>query len=993
MVGLEQLEIHSKSYIVRWIKVEEGHSISWSIQPHKKSINFGIFKHPRIIGTELSGAPAVDDAPIILSSIDPGVDKTLRPTNSRNNTSTAQEQLKAKGFIIIKWYGKCEADKVSIGTHAVSPGNGGMYGLIFDNTFSKQYSKTATLVMQTYPTSAPPKNSYYNLNVTSIGLPTTEPSLERESTFCNSASRSVCSLLNNSSAVTFNGNISRGNSVLSRMNETVIATNHAGVLSKRRRKKGQGYANRYFSLDFATCTLSYYYNRNSSALRGAIPLSLAAITADKRRREICIDAGAEIWHLRADNSKDFDEWTKALEQASNIARGLTTTEPSQKSKNEIESTRSFSLYEKEEEQDWKQVEALVSRVVGTRDAIDRLSKETALKELKQNVFLEPGHALSNNAASGEEVDYFNYSTTPEKKTFWRRKCSYNTSSQSLNQQNSLMSSSSSLNASTTNVTAKNNLMPSTDKYQKEVHMHEHCSALLSDLNAVLSDFSELLARNKRRRMAKKNSQQRSSFDSNSTNSTVEFFDAESGQLDHLQVYQLAHSEDDLHLSDPGEANNEFAIDESSISSTGNDEKINHLNGAAVIFPSRPRSLDPLPIKNLVKRRNLIPPAKFMPPSLIGFLRKNVGKDLSTISMPVSANEPLSLLQRTAEQLEYAHLLDKAAGQQLPENRLCYVAAFAISGFSINRCKERSIRKPFNPMLGETFELLRTDEEIPGGFRFLAEKVSHRPVRIAYQADSMNWSISQSPAPTNKFWGKSAEILTEGRIRLVLHLKNGCDELYSWTVANSFLRNVVIGEKYVEPVGSTTIVNESTGAKAIIDYKHKGMFGGRSEDVDVKIHGPDGKSTPISMVGTWTNSLRIVESGRSGNKEIWQVGKLVEGATQRYGLTRFSVSLNEITQIEEGRIPITDCRLRPDQRAVENGDLDEAERLKESLEENQRMRRKKMEEVGEVWRPRWFSHVDGGDEGEEVWKIKSGKESYWEERNQGTWTGIKDIFSL
>jgi hypothetical protein len=59
MAGIEQLEIHSKvrhhrplwpscraanvslaaqSYIVRWVKVDEGHTISWSIQPHKKSM-------------------------------------------------------------------------------------------------------------------------------------------------------------------------------------------------------------------------------------------------------------------------------------------------------------------------------------------------------------------------------------------------------------------------------------------------------------------------------------------------------------------------------------------------------------------------------------------------------------------------------------------------------------------------------------------------------------------------------------------------------------------------------------------------------------------------------------------------------------------------------------------------------------------------------------------------------------------------------------------
>ena len=100
----------------------------------------------------------------------------------------------------------------------------------------------------------------------------------------------------------------------------------------------------------------------------------------------------------------------------------------------------------------------------------------------------------------------------------------------------------------------------------------------------------------------------------------------------------------------------------------------------------------------------------------------------------------------------------------------YVTAFAISQYSINRVNERAIRKPFNPLLGETFELLRTESEVPGGFRLLVEKVTHRPVRLAMHADSALWSFTQSPAPTQKFWGKSAELTTEGRVRLVLRLQ-------------------------------------------------------------------------------------------------------------------------------------------------------------------------------------------------------------------------------
>jgi len=295
------------------------------------------------------------------------------------------------------------------------------------------------------------------------------------------------------------------------------------------------------------------------------------------------------------------------------------------------------------------------------------------------------------------------------------------------------------------------------------------------------------------------------------------------------------------------------------------------------------------------------------------------------------------------------------------------------------------------MLGETFELIRTEQEVPGGFRLLVEKVSHRPVRMACQADSAKWSFSQSPAPNQKFWGKSAELITEGRVRLVLRLSDGSEELYSWNTATAFLRNVVMGEKYVEPVGTMTVTNETTGGKASIEFKAKGMFGGRSEDVGVECYSSDGSNTGIGLIGTWTNSLKIAEAGKPG-KEIWRVGELVEDAANTYGMTTFAASLNEITPVEKGKLPPTDTRLRPDQRAAESGDLDDAEELKSKLEENQRVRRGIMEEQGREYKPRWFVKVEGGDEDEEVWKIKGGKEGYWEERSKGVWTGIEDVLS-
>lgn len=123
----------------------------------------------------------------------------------------------------------------------------------------------------------------------------------------------------------------------------------------------------------------------------------------------------------------------------------------------------------------------------------------------------------------------------------------------------------------------------------------------------------------------------------------------------------------------------------------------------------------------VKRRIRLPhPVAVQHISFLGILRKNIGKDLSTISMPIILNEPINFLQRLCEELEYSELLDKAAAQTNSMDRLMYVTAFAISGYAASQY--RIGRKPFNPLMNETYECIRPDK----GFRFVSEKVSHRP---------------------------------------------------------------------------------------------------------------------------------------------------------------------------------------------------------------------------------------------------------------------------
>jgi hypothetical protein len=133
----------------------------------------------------------------------------------------------------------------------------------------------------------------------------------------------------------------------------------------------------------------------------------------------------------------------------------------------------------------------------------------------------------------------------------------------------------------------------------------------------------------------------------------------------------------------------------------------------------------------------------------------VGKDLTRVCLPVYFNEPLSALQKTAEDLEYSELLDAAAA--LPPgsvDRLLLVAAFAASAYSSTLGRTA---KPFNPLLGETYELVRPEK----GWRFLAEKVSHHPTVIAARAEGRAWVFEGDADVKSRFWGRSIELKPEG----------------------------------------------------------------------------------------------------------------------------------------------------------------------------------------------------------------------------------------
>ena len=88
------------------------------------------------------------------------------------------------------------------------------------------------------------------------------------------------------------------------------------------------------------------------------------------------------------------------------------------------------------------------------------------------------------------------------------------------------------------------------------------------------------------------------------------------------------------------------------------------------------------------------------------------------TLQVNFSEPLSFLQRLTEDFEYAECLNKAATCTDSCEQLAYVAAFTISSYANTTARTG---KPFNPLLGETFECDRREDL---GWRSFAEQVRH-----------------------------------------------------------------------------------------------------------------------------------------------------------------------------------------------------------------------------------------------------------------------------
>ncbi|GAV76220.1 PH domain-containing protein/Oxysterol_BP domain-containing protein [Cephalotus follicularis] len=384
----------------------------------------------------------------------------------------------------------------------------------------------------------------------------------------------------------------------------------------------------------------------------------------------------------------------------------------------------------------------------------------------------------------------------------------------------------------------------------------------------------------------------------------------------------------------------------------------------------------------VKRRKKLPDPieKEKGVSLWSMIKDNIGKDLTKVCLPVYFNEPLSSLQKCFEDLEYSYLIDRAyewgkRGNSLM--RILNVAAFAVSGYAST---EGRICKPFNPLLGETYEADYPDK----GLRFFSEKVSHHPMVVACHCEGTGWKFWGDSNLKSKFWGRSIQLDPVG----VLTLEFDDGEVFKWSKVTTSIYNLILGKLYCDHYGTMRIVgNGDYSCK--LKFKEQSIIDRNPHQVHGVVQDKNGKSI-ATVFGKWDESMHYVSGDCSGKGKsfesfsqarlLWKRSKPPYFST-RHNFTRFAITLNELTPGLKEKLPPTDSRLRPDQRYLENGEYEMANSEKLRLEQRQRQARN-MQERG--WKPQWFTK----DKGSGTYRYIGG---YWEAREQRKWDSCPDIF--
>jgi len=300
-----------------------------------------------------------------------------------------------------------------------------------------------------------------------------------------------------------------------------------------------------------------------------------------------------------------------------------------------------------------------------------------------------------------------------------------------------------------------------------------------------------------------------------------------------------------------------------------------------------------------------------------------GKELVNTTLPISLFEPRSFLERLTDLWAFGSLyLPKAASiTNDPVERMKYVITFAISGLHLLT----TARKPFNPILGETYQA-----HFPDGTEIFVEQTTHHP-------PASNWDVVPKDG-SYRFSGNCTWSASTRANTIKGYQKGPCNVDFkdgtriSYALPEVLLKGVMWGERITELASSMIFTDEKNGIEAEVFFNPaalgfiKSLFSKSKESSDT-IRGEiyklptngssrkKGENVISTIEGSWLSHMDI------DGKKMWDIKTVPDGIIPH-----------------SNPLP-SDCKYRSDLVALKNNEIDLAKAEKVSLEEKQRFEKK------------------------------------------------------
>eukprot|EP00092_Neocalanus_flemingeri_P017375 GFUD01018792.1.p1 GENE.GFUD01018792.1~~GFUD01018792.1.p1 ORF type:complete len:875 (-),score=158.49 GFUD01018792.1:894-3350(-) len=360
-------------------------------------------------------------------------------------------------------------------------------------------------------------------------------------------------------------------------------------------------------------------------------------------------------------------------------------------------------------------------------------------------------------------------------------------------------------------------------------------------------------------------------------------------------------------------------------------------------------------------------------SIVWFLMKQVrpGMDLSRVVLPTFILENRSFLDKISDYYYHADIISKAAAENEPFMRMKTVVQWYLSGFYK---KPKGLKKPYNPILGETF---RCYWEHGNGAKtfYLAEQVSHHPPISSFYATNRQdgFTISGTILAKSKFYGNSTSAILDGVATLSM-LARGED--YVMTMPYAHCKGILMGTMTMELGGKVNINCEKTGYNTELEFKLRPFLGGGELTNAVSGRIKIGKETLAVIDGHWDDKVTIKDK-KTGHEEIlWQITPEIKSSR----LKRFTVPVEEQSEWESASL------WQHVGRAISNEDQVAATEEKTKLEVAQRQALTDRKEVCEEWVTKLFEHegiqfnIDGTPSEVPKYTYKHADIRPWDPRN-------------